>query len=46
MKACPYRQDFYQKLGSDQAKVQQQLEDWLSKLEANLSLINKAYDIK
>ncbi|KAI9227496.1 MAG: putative glycolipid transfer protein [Piptocephalis tieghemiana] len=34
MKACPYRKDFYQKLGSDQAKVQEQLEAWLSALEA------------
>ncbi|KAH3663748.1 hypothetical protein OGAPHI_005150 [Ogataea philodendri] len=33
MKACPYRADFFAKLGADQEKVAQQLEEWLSALE-------------
>jgi hypothetical protein len=34
MKACPYRKVFYEKLGSDQAVVQEEMEKWLSALEA------------
>ncbi|CAK7894877.1 hypothetical protein CAAN1_10S03708 [[Candida] anglica] len=34
MKACPYRKDFFEKLGADQDKVAKQLEAWLSALEA------------
>lgn len=33
MKACPYRKDFYAKLGSPQEKVQEELERWLDALE-------------
>lgn len=33
MKACPYRADFYKKLGSNQDKVSVQLEEWLTGLE-------------
>lgn len=33
MKACPYRADFYKKLGSNQVKVSEQLEEWLTSLE-------------
>lgn len=33
MKACPYRKDFYAKLGSDQTKVKEQLEANTSALE-------------
>ncbi|ODV78880.1 glycolipid transfer protein [Suhomyces tanzawaensis NRRL Y-17324] len=33
MKACPYRKDFFEKLGADQAKVAEQLEAWLKALE-------------
>lgn len=33
MKACPYRKDFFAKLGADQAKVNKQLEEWLEALE-------------
>ncbi|KAI9218716.1 glycolipid transfer protein domain-containing protein [Blastocladiella britannica] len=41
MKACPYRKDFYAKLGSDQEKVSQQLGDWLSALEGMLVTLSK-----
>ncbi|KAF2456278.1 glycolipid transfer protein HET-C2 [Lineolata rhizophorae] len=33
MSATPYRKDFYAKLGSDQAKVSEELETWLGALE-------------
>ncbi|ODQ81522.1 hypothetical protein BABINDRAFT_159802 [Babjeviella inositovora NRRL Y-12698] len=33
MKACPYRKDFYAKLGSDQTKVDVQLQEWLVAVE-------------
>lgn len=32
MKACPYRKDFFAKLGADQAKVSEQLKQWLDAL--------------
>lgn len=34
MKACPYRKDFFEKLGADQAKVLEQLKAWLAALQA------------
>ncbi|ETS63921.1 hypothetical protein PaG_02248 [Moesziomyces aphidis] len=33
MKACPYRKDFYAKLGEPQSKVDEELEKWLAALE-------------
>ncbi|EIM22187.1 glycolipid transfer protein [Wallemia mellicola] len=33
MKACPYRKDFYEKLGGDPTTVEIELGDWLSALE-------------
>ncbi|KAK6464907.1 glycolipid transfer protein domain-containing protein [Scheffersomyces coipomensis] len=33
MSACPYRKDFFEKLGADQAKVNQQILEWLEALE-------------
>ncbi|CAG8835246.1 35351_t:CDS:1, partial [Racocetra persica] len=33
IKACPYRHEFFKKLGNDQEKVYQQCESWLSSLE-------------
>jgi len=33
MKACPYRKDFYEKLGSPPEKVQTELKKWLDALE-------------
>lgn len=43
MKACPYRKDFYAKLGSDQAKVKLQLEEWLSALEKITAQLDSFY---
>lgn len=39
MKACPYRKDFFAKLGADQAKVGEQLTKWLEALEHIVSII-------
>ncbi|KAF1924890.1 glycolipid transfer protein [Didymella exigua CBS 183.55] len=41
MSATPYRKDFYAKLGSDEAKVQQQLESYLSALEKIVATLNQ-----
>ncbi|KAF2136761.1 uncharacterized protein K452DRAFT_322190 [Aplosporella prunicola CBS 121167] len=45
MSATPYRKDFYAKLGEDQAKVTEQLEQWLAALEKNVAII-KAFEEK
>ncbi|RLV89482.1 Pleckstrin y domain-containing family A member [Spathaspora sp. JA1] len=39
MKACPYRKDFFAKLGADQDKVEQQLKTWLEALEEIVKII-------
>lgn len=39
MKTCPYRKDLFQKLGSDQDKVKQQLNTWLQALEKIVTII-------
>ena len=41
MSATPYRKVFYAKLGSDEAKVQQQLEKYLSALEKIVATLNQ-----
>jgi hypothetical protein len=40
MKACPYRDDFYKKLGDDQTKVIAQLQEWLAALENIVNILN------
>ena len=40
MSATPYRKDFYSKLGSDDAKVQAELDKWLSALEKDVAVLN------
>lgn len=39
MKSCPYRKDFFEKLGSDQQKVYEQLKEWLEPLEQIISIV-------
>lgn len=39
MKACPYRKDFFEKLGADQSKVNEQLKTWLESLENIVKII-------
>lgn len=41
MKACPYRADFYRKLGDDEAKVKEQLQEWLTALENIVNILNQ-----
>lgn len=39
MKACPYRKDFFEKLGSDQDKVDKELRTWLEALNNIVKII-------
>lgn len=39
MKACPYREDFFKKLGSDQEKVNEQLKNWVDALATIVKII-------
>ncbi|KAI9103314.1 glycolipid transfer protein domain-containing protein [Phlyctochytrium arcticum] len=43
MKACPYRKDFYAKLGSDQEKLYVEMGKWLVALEKIVSILNAFY---
>lgn len=43
MKACPYRKDFYAKLGSDQTKVKEQLEANTAALEKIVKRMDDFY---
>lgn len=40
MKACPYRSDFYKKLGDDDKQVEEQLKAWLDALEKIVAILN------
>ncbi|GAA98126.1 uncharacterized protein L969DRAFT_85946 [Mixia osmundae IAM 14324] len=46
MKACPYRKVFYEKLGGDApaAKVQSELQNWLTGLETVVNRLDKFYE--
>jgi hypothetical protein len=46
MSACPYRKDFYVKLGDDQDKVHQELRVWLAALETRLAVLKGFLDRK
>lgn len=39
MSACPYRADFYKKLGEDQEKIQADLRKWLAALEMQVGVL-------
>lgn len=39
MSACPYRKDFYSKLGSDEAKVQSELTVYLASLDKIVGIL-------
>lgn len=43
MKACPYRKDFFAKLGDDQTKVLEQLKEWLDALAKIVNIIMTFY---
>jgi len=44
MKACPYRETFYKKLGDDQDLVKKELGEWLDGLERCVEILNKYFD--
>ncbi|PWI70634.1 HET-C2-like protein [Purpureocillium lilacinum] len=46
MSACPYRKDFYAKLGSDPAKVQEELRVYLASLEKIVGILKGFLDSK
>jgi hypothetical protein len=39
MSACPYRKDFYSKLGDDQAKVAAELKTYLAALQKDVDIL-------
>jgi len=41
MSACPYRKDFYTKLGDDPAKVEAELSAWLAALEKQVGILKE-----
>ena len=43
MKACPYRADFYAKLGSPPEAVQENLDKWLSALDSIVKRMQEFY---
>ncbi|KAG9293936.1 hypothetical protein G9A89_019274 [Geosiphon pyriformis] len=43
MKACPYRADFYKKLGDDQELVSNKLSSWLGALDKIVAKLNLFY---
>ncbi|KAG8994704.1 hypothetical protein FRB94_004939 [Tulasnella sp. JGI-2019a] len=43
MKACPYRKDFYPKLGSPPEKVEEELGKWLAALEVIIKRMQEFY---
>lgn len=46
MGACPYRKDFYAKLGSDPAKVEAELKIYLAALEKIVAILKAFLDTK
>jgi len=41
MSACPYRKDFYGKLGDDEGRVKKDLDEWLRALEDRVRVLNE-----
>ncbi|KAK3110365.1 hypothetical protein LTR53_015413 [Teratosphaeriaceae sp. CCFEE 6253] len=41
MSACPYRKDFYAKLGEDDARVKKELDEWLAALEERVKVLSE-----
>jgi hypothetical protein len=46
MSACPYRKDFYAKLGSDGAQVEQELRVYLAALDKVVGILKGFLDSK
>ncbi|TKA45824.1 hypothetical protein B0A54_03509 [Friedmanniomyces endolithicus] len=41
MSVCPYRKDFYGKLGDDEGRVKKDLDEWLRALEERVKVLNE-----
>jgi hypothetical protein len=46
MGACPYRKDFYAKLGSDDDKVKEELREYLEALDKIVGILKGFLDSK
>ncbi|TAQ83029.1 hypothetical protein B7494_g8647 [Chlorociboria aeruginascens] len=46
MSACPYRKDFYEKLGADREKVESELRVWLAALSKIIAILKGFLDRK
>jgi hypothetical protein len=46
MSACPYRKDFYAKLGGDEEATKTQLRVWLKALDAQVAILKGFLDRK
>lgn len=46
MSACPYRKDFYAKLGSDDEKVKEELREYLAALDKIVAILKAFLDTK
>ena len=46
MSACPYRKDFYTKLGEDDEKVAEELKVWLAALTELIAILKAFLDTK
>jgi hypothetical protein len=46
MSACPYRKDFYVKLGEDPEKVAEEMRVWLAALETLIAILKGFLDRK
>ncbi|KAL2139211.1 hypothetical protein VTI28DRAFT_5499 [Corynascus sepedonium] len=46
MSACPYRKDFYSKLGSDEAKVKEELRQYLEALDKIVAILKAFLESK
>ena len=46
MKACPYRADFYSKLGNDQDKVASELRTYLAALDKIVGILKAFLETK
>ncbi|KAK4247916.1 glycolipid transfer protein domain-containing protein [Corynascus novoguineensis] len=46
MSACPYRKDFYSKLGSDEAKVEEELRQYLEALDKIVAILKAFLESK
>ena len=46
MSACPYRKDFYGKLGSDEGKVHEEMREYLEALDKIVAILKAFVESK